>query len=112
MTPFLWVAVAVVATLSTARLTRLAVHDLFPPVAYVRNRFIAWADDSDRRRAWLELAYCNYCAAPYFAALVMGTGYLSGWTGPWGAAWWLVNGVLAVSYPAAILVTYDGQEAE
>ena len=32
MTPFLWVAVAVVATLSTARLTRLAVHDLFPHV--------------------------------------------------------------------------------
>lgn len=102
MTTFQWVAVAVVAVLSSARLTRLVTFDRFPPVRWLRDLYENLTDGSD----WQLLTRCGYCASFWLTALVVGAGYLS----DWHTAWWLVNGTLGGSYLAAILMAHDGDD--
>jgi hypothetical protein len=97
-----WIAVAVTAILSTARLTRLVVFDGYPPMAWARNRWRVVTRDGE----WSKLVDCGYCAAPYLAAGVLAWGH---WTS-WNFWWWAVNGWLAVSYLAAIVVARDGDD--
>ena len=44
MNTFDWIAVAVVTVLSSARLTRLATFDSFPPVRWLRDKYGEWTD--------------------------------------------------------------------
>lgn len=108
MSAFHWIAVALVAIVSSARLTRLATYDHFPPVEWVRNKFVDLTDRSDRSRRWQLLAYCPYCASFWITLIVV----LSGWGSDWHEAWWMVNGSLAASYLAAILMVHDGDDGE
>lgn len=100
MSTFQIVATAVIGVLATARLTRLLVHDTYPPSAWVRDKWRSLTHDG----AWSELVGCHYCAAPYFAVLVLLAGEWSDYN-PW---WYYVCGVLAGSYVAAIVVSFDG----
>lgn len=118
MSPFYWIAVAVVIVLASARLTRLATYDKFPPTAWARERFIEWADKTDRRRKWQLLAFCPYCASFWITLLVMALGYLAGvfdgyavqsWMTP---TWWLFMGLLGASYLAAMVMVFDGDNGE
>lgn len=102
MTPFYWIAVAVVVVLSSARLTRLATYDLFPPVLWLREKFAAATDGS----GWQLVAYCGYCASFWLTLVVVLSGYYS----DWHTAWWIVNGTLGASYLAAIVMANDGDE--
>lgn len=102
MNVFFWIAVAVVVVLSSARLTRLATYDKFPPVEWLRDKYADWTDAT----GWQLLAYCGYCASFWLTLIVVLSGYYS----DWHTAWWLVNGSLGGSYLAAIIMTHDGDD--
>lgn len=102
LTDFQWVAAAVVAVLSTARITRLVTWDEFPPSVWLRVKWDTLTHDG----SWALLAHCGYCFGLWAASVVVGWGYLSGfhWT------WWLFNGWLSVGYLAAVFMAYDGED--
>lgn len=118
MSPFHWIAAAIVIVFSSARLTRLATYDLFPPVKWFRDEYIEWTDKTDRRRPWQLLAFCGYCASFWITGAVVAWADLSGvfdgkpvadWMTP---LWWIANGTLAASYVAAIVMAYDGDPGD
>lgn len=104
MSEFEWVAVALVVILSSARITRLSIYDKFPPVQWVRDKFIDATDGT----GWQLLAFCPYCASFWVTLVVV----LSGWLSDWHTAWWLVNGAFGASYLAAMVMVHDGEAEE
>lgn len=106
MTTEFWtiLAASIVAVFGVARLTRLTSEDNFPPVAAVRNWWIARFNKSN----WSELAICPFCQAPYHAAIAFAWGWLSDlhWS------WWAFYGWLALAYAAAIVVARDIPNAD
>lgn len=122
MNEFYWIAVAAVTIVSSARMTRLATWDQFPPVVWLRNKYAEWTDKTDRRRGWQLLAFCGYCASFWITAIIVSWADLAGvldgkaaWGGDGDLArplWWLVNGTLAASYLAAILMAHDGDDGD
>lgn len=111
---FYWIAVALVIVTSSARLTRLATVDKFPPAVWFRDKFADLTDGGPRRRGWQLLMFCGYCFSFWATLAVMVTADLSGvldgkpvadWMTP---AWWIANGTLGGSYLAAILMAHDG----
>lgn len=107
MTPFEWVAIAIVSSVSTARLTRLLTFDTFPPSIWVRMQW----DKVTKDGSWSMLAHCGYCFGLWAAAFVLGWGYWCDWSGTWGTLWWLFNGWMAVGYTAAIIMVNDGDDS-
>lgn len=111
---FYWIAVAVVTIISSARLTRLATFDDFPPTKWLRDKFADLTDGSQ----WQLLAFCAYCASFWITAAVVGLGLAAGvYTGTPDSgigfsAWWIVNGILAASYLAAVFMVNDGDNDE
>lgn len=128
--PLALLAVFVLTVLGTARLTRLLIHDKWPPVLEARLRVLSWflnretrGDDRGWNRlpwwdprylftyGWSPLLLCQYCLAPYVAAVVLAvTLWADVWTPDLStrAGWWLLLAVwAAVSYLAAIVVSYD-----
>lgn len=112
-----WIAVAAVTIISSARLTRLAVYDDFPPVKWVRNKYQDRTDNTD----WQLLALCGYCASFWITAFVVVTGYFADVYGPGDGnperdglflAWWFLMGILSTSYLAAWFVANDGDDSE
>jgi hypothetical protein len=101
---FVWIAAFVLAVGGTARLTRLVTVDHYPPAAAIRR----WWEGVTKFGPWSILATCFYCAAPYLAALNLAWAYI------WDlqTAWWLVNGWLALSYAASIVVRFDGDDGD
>lgn len=99
---FYWIAVAVVAVASAARITRLLTIDEFPPVTFFRDRYESKTQGSD----WQALAYCPFCMSFWVTIGVVLWGYFTDYQD----AWWLVNGIFGGSYLAAILVKKDGDE--
>lgn len=106
-----WIAVAIITVIASARLTRLAVYDHFPPVMWLRNKYLDATDGS----GWQLLGLCGYCSS-FWATLVVVvwadlSGVFEGWTGDpniWASAWWFLMGTLAASYLAASFVANDG----
>lgn len=109
---FYWVAVVLTTIVSASRLTRLATFDEFPPVRWLRNKYAEATDGG----GWQLLAFCPYCAGFWITGLVVLWGYFSGvYVGAPDhdlgyAVWWALNGVLAASYLAAILMVHDGDD--
>ena len=109
MTQFEWIAAAIIAAISTARITRLVVWDTFPPSAHLRAKWADWTDGG----AWEDLLKCGYCFGVYAAAFTLGTGWLSvALVGDLHWSWWLFHGWMALSYVAAIIMTFDGELME
>ncbi|MGH8965452.1 MAG: hypothetical protein ACRDXB_09015 [Actinomycetes bacterium] len=102
MSWFEMLAAVVVGVVSVARLTRLLTQDTYPPVAAIRD----WWRRVTKDGPWSDLAECPFCAAPYFAAAVLAWGLLTDFQ----VAWWVVNGWLAASYLAAMVVVRDTPE--
>jgi hypothetical protein len=100
-----WITAVLVGVLSVARTARLLIYDDFPPVAWVRARWFALFDEDDPS-PWRKLAECQYCVSPYLAAGML----LWAWSVNLNEAWWIINGVWAASYVAAIVVSYDQPE--
>ena len=116
-TEFYWVAVAAVTVISAGRFTRLATVDKFPPVRAVRE----WYEEKTEDTGWVWLVLCGYCFSFWATLFVIGWGLLAGVydaeTPAWGtdngfAVWWIVNGVFAASYLAAMVMAFDGSSPE
>src|SRR4051794_31719831 len=99
---FEWVAAAVVAVVSAARITRLITWDEYPPSAWLRMKWDALTNDGP----WSVLAHCGYCFGLWAAGFVV----LWGWLSDLHWSWWLFNGWMAVGYLAAITMAYDGED--
>lgn len=99
---YVWLAAGFVALVSVARTARLLTWDDFPPVMWLRTRYLAATGDSP----WSKLAQCAFCLSPYLAAGMVAWAVLSdlAW---W---WWLPNVWWSLSYLSAILVSYDQPE--
>lgn len=92
----------IACTIASARLTRLIVHDRYPPAAWLR---IQW-DKLTHDGPWSELVHCNYCAAPYCSAALWWPLYA---TMHWPFGWYIAALVwFGMAYLAAIIVSYDG----
>lgn len=105
-----WAAVlaVLIAILGAARLTRLVVHDTWPPVAHFR----AWWSGVTNEGEWEKLFHCHWCFGPWAMALAIGT-FLLSFIAPWlGWAWWLFWGWLALSYPVSQYVHFDEGSSE
>lgn len=111
--PFVLICAFVVGTLAVTRMVRLIVDDEFPPMIWLRDRYIDAvtrhardADDDDtRRRAhrWATLVECPWCVAPYVTFVDLVWAWSTGlhWT------WWFGNVWAAVSWLAAYLTLRD-----
>lgn len=99
---FIWVAIAVISIVSTARITRLITFDKLPPVAWLREKWVTLWGESE----WATLVVCPYCFSMYAAALVLLWGYFT----HWDLYWWLFNGWMAMSYLGAIVMVKDGDD--
>lgn len=93
------VAIGLATIFGTGRLTRLLVHDDFPPSVWVRTRW----DGLTREGPWSALVHCGFCAAPWIMAATLAWGLATSfhWT------WWGFYGWLALSYLASIVVAWD-----
>jgi hypothetical protein len=113
-TEFYWTAVVLTTIISASRLTRLATVDVFPPVAWARQKYVNATIDTD----WKWLVLCGYCFSFWATALVTAFGLWAGvYTDTptaevWTQVWWVVNGVLAASYLAAILMAVDADPGD
>lgn len=105
----LYATAAATLILSTARLTRLLVHDKWPPAVTVR----VWWMNATNHGPWADLVTCPFCVTPYLTAGILtwglAVGVPDGDAAAWSAAWWwwLFNGWLALSYLAAMVVVRD-----
>lgn len=99
MNHFEMVTAVIIGVLSVARTARLVGHDAYPPMAWLRSKWIErWGDEG-----WASLILCQFCMTPYMAAGMAFWFWVS--DGHW--TWWVINGVWGLSYLSAILVAYD-----
>lgn len=93
------VAAVVVGVLGAARLTRLMVADEFPPLEWLKMRYLVLVGES----SWAKLVECPWCFAPYVVAVDLAAALLS----DLHPAWWIFNGWMAASYAASWIVFHD-----
>lgn len=87
-----------VAWFGTARLTRIATYDDYPPAEWLRTRWIALVGEK-----WGKLATCIWCGQPYIVLICMGWAYWSDFAWHWWAFWaWM-----ALSQAGSTLLSYD-----
>jgi hypothetical protein len=91
----------IVAWVGSARLTRIAVYDDYPPAEWVRAQIVARVGEK-----WGKIATCIWCGAPYVVAICMIWGYFSDFHWSWWAFW----GWMALSQAASTLLAYDEPE--
>lgn len=103
---FQWLVIAAFTVVSTARISRLLVHDHWPPAVRIRNIWDALIPDKRGKATWNLLLHCHYCLTVWVAIGVVLWGYFT----DWNLIWLLFNGTLTAAYGAAILVTYDGDD--
>jgi hypothetical protein len=119
MTELTLLAAFLLAVVATARLTRLLIHDAYPPTVALRlwwwNQTVA---KGGWRTGWHRLLVgddpddsgCPFCAAPYLSAIVLAVGMAAGiWQPGWSLAgvWWTGAVWATLSYLAAIFVVRD-----
>lgn len=97
-----WVCAFIVGTLSAGRLTRLVVHDSFPPSV----RFRIWWDNKTDGSLWNPLFNCHWCLSFWITAPIG----IWAWMSNLHPAWWIVNGIFAASYIAPIIVEHDQKD--
>ena len=95
-----WVVAVLVGVVSVARTARFLIYDDFPPMMWLRAQYLGRMSEEN---PWRKLVECQFCVSPYLAAGMLGWAWVSD-LNPW---WWVINGVWAGSYLAAILVSYD-----
>lgn len=104
--PVLLVLALAVAVLGVGRLTRVIVHDAFPPSIAVR---MAWDRLVPDDNPWNKLLHCWWCASFWVTGVCVAWfmwGQIDGWA--WlNVVWWLFWGALSISYLAAIVIARD-----
>lgn len=106
LAPLAWwqlVLAVAVALLAAARLTRLVVHDSFPPAVWLRGKW----DKLFKSQGWALLLQCHWCFSYWATLFVVGTFFLT-FLAVWIAwTWWIIMGTLALSYFVAQYVHFD-----
>jgi hypothetical protein len=101
-TPLIVLTIAV-AIFGVGRLTRIIVHDDFPPAKWWREMWVRGTDGS----GWQKLFICWWCLAPWLA-LVCILWWLLGQHVEWVQwAWWIWWGMLALGYVATMVIVRD-----
>jgi len=100
-----WVAVLaiIVAIVGVARLTRVIVHDDFPPAVWWRIKWATWTKDGP----WAKLFLCWWCLSFWVALACIGWFLLIDLHEFWLWSWWIFWGALALSYLATMLIVRD-----
>jgi hypothetical protein len=96
-----FVLAAVIAVFGTARVTRIATFDAFPPAEWIRVRVLALVAET-----WGKVVTCLWCAQPYVAAICLAWAYYSDLHWSWWAFW----GWMALSQAGSTLLSYDEPE--
>jgi hypothetical protein len=99
---FLWVVAFIVGILSAGRITRLFVHDDFPPVVWLR---IKW-DDKTHNSQWNKLLHCHWCLSFWVTAPIG----LWAWLSRLDTSWWVFNGIMAAAYVVPMIVERDQKD--
>lgn len=94
-----YLAAFLLGSAGTARMVRLFTQDDFPPVTWLRVRWVVLT----RGGTWSDLAECPWCLAPWFA--LVNVAYAYGSDLHW--SWWLCNVVAASAYLASWIVVHD-----
>lgn len=97
-----WALAFVVGTLSAGRITRLIVHDEFPPSVWLR---IKW-DDKTHSSSWNKLLHCHWCLS-FWITLPLG---LWAWLSDLHTSWWVFNVIMAAAYVAPMIVERDQKD--
>ena len=97
--PWVTAAAVPVGIVAAARLTRLVTKDHWPPMSFVRRKYVQMTDGTE----WSVLAECPFCVAPYVVAADLAWAMKS----DLGNRWWVFNGWLAASYAASLIVVRD-----
>lgn len=98
----LWIVAFVVGTLSAGRITRLIVHDDFPPIVWLR---IKWDNKTDGS-GWNKLLHCHWCFSMW-AVVPIG---LWAWLSNLHTSWWVFNALMAAAYVAPMIVERDQKD--
>ncbi len=88
----------IVGVAATGRLARLVVDDDWPPVVWLREKYVLAVPPN-----WGELVTCSFCVAPWFAL----PNLLLAWATDLSWVWWVPNLWLGGAYLAAILNARD-----
>jgi hypothetical protein len=100
-----WIVLAaiIVGIVGVARLTRVIVHDDFPPAVWWRIKWSTWTKDGP----WAKLFLCWWCLSFWVALFCIGW-FLLGDVHPFFLwSWWIFWGALAGSYLATMLIVRD-----
>lgn len=96
------VLAVLVALFGTARLTRIAVYDDYPPSEWVREQVLVRVGDR-----WGKIATCIWCGQPYVVAICLAWAYFSDMHWSWWAFWaWM-----ALSQAGSMVLAYDEPES-
>lgn len=98
LTIFETVLAVLTAIFGTARLTRIAAHDDYPPAEWMRVRWNVLVGER-----WGKLVECIWCTQPYVVLICLGWGYFSDMHWSWWAFW----GWMALSQAGSTLLAYD-----
>lgn len=98
----LWIIAFIVGTLSAGRITRLIVHDSFPPSI----KFRMWWDDKTGDSLWNPLFHCHWCLSFWITAAIG----VWGWATNLHESWWIVNTILAASYVVPMIIERDQKD--
>lgn len=95
-----YLAAFLVGSVATGRIVRLWTQDNFPPVAWLRQKFVNLVGPDS---TWADLAECPWCASFWFTAVNVSYAWFSElhWS------WWFLNVIMAATYVAAWIVVHD-----
>lgn len=93
----------VIIVLGSARLTRLLVHETFPPAVYAR---MAW-DRLFGKTEWATLVTCHWCASFWVVLISIGLYLLTFLATWWAWVFWIAYVALSMAYIAAWIVHHD-----
>lgn len=96
--PFILITAFVIGVLGCARITRLLVDDDWPPVNWLREKYVTAVPES-----WGKLVDCPFCMAPWVALLEV----VTAWVFDLPAWWWAGNVWMGGSYLASMIVVRD-----
>lgn len=109
-TPSSWLVVlaaGLVVVFGVGRLTRVIVHDHFPPA----ERFRMWWTAFTQNGPWALLFTCFWCL-PFWIVLVCLGWFALGLFVWWVAlVWWIFWGALALAYLVSIVIARDEPES-
>lgn len=97
---FLTIAIAV---LGVGRLTRVIVHDDFPPAVWWRMQWSKWTKDGP----WAKLFLCWWCLSFWIALVCIGWFLLADVSPFFLWSWFIFWGALALSYAATMVIVRD-----